>query len=128
MNDFYYRKLDAYHLSKELVIQTYHLLKKYPNDEKYALCDQIRRAVISIPSNIAEGTGRFSVKERIHFFDIAYGSLCEIMCQMEISHDLAYISDDEFEYIQNLASRTSMTLIGLKNSYESKINSSNPQD
>ena len=86
MNDFYYKNLDAYKLSKELAIMTYRLLKKYPADEKFALCDQLRRAVISVPSNIAEGSGRFSLKERTRFMDIAYGSLCETMCQIEISH------------------------------------------
>ena len=122
MNDFYYRKLDSYQLAKQLVKMVYQLLRTFPEYEKYALCDQMRRAVISIPSNIAEGTGRFSLKDRIRFLDIAYGSLCEIMCQMEIAHEHFYISDDEFTAFEQLASRTSMTMMGLKKNYESKIN------
>ena len=75
MNDFYYRKLDSYQLAKQLVTKVYILLQKFPDYERFALCDQIRRAVISIPSNIAEGAGRFSLKDRIRFLDISYGSL-----------------------------------------------------
>ena len=122
MNDFYYKNLDAYKLSKELAIMTYRLLKKYPADEKFALCDQLRRAVISVPSNIAEGSGRFSLKERTHFMDIAYGSLCEKMCQIEISQELGYITMEDFHAFEQLASRVSMTIVGLKQSYEKKIN------
>ena len=122
MNDFYYRKLDAYNLSIDYVIAIYDLLHKYPTSEKFVLCDQIKRAVISIPSNIAEGMGRFSVKERMHFIDISYGSLSEVMCQMEISRRLKYITEDEYDNIENLASRISMTILGLKKSLSNKMN------
>ena len=128
MNDFYYRKLDAYNLAKQLVIFTYQLLHKFPDYERFSLCDQIRRAIVSVPSNIAEGTGRFSLKERIRFIDIAYGSLCEAMCQMEIASDLGYIEKEEFLQFESIASRVSMTIVGLKKNYELKNNNStNPQ-
>ena len=122
MNDFYYRKLDAYKLAKLLTLQVYTLLRGYPEYEKYGLCDQLRRAAISIPSNIAEGTGRVAMKERLHFFDIAYGSLSETLCQFELSKDLNYISEQQFEDIETLASRVSMTLLGLKKSIQEKLN------
>ncbi|WP_333578757.1 four helix bundle protein, partial [Leyella stercorea] len=67
MNYFYFKKLDVYNYSKELVKYIYLLLKKFPKEEEYALCNQLRRAVISVPSNIAEGFGRASSKEKIHF-------------------------------------------------------------
>ena len=121
MNDFYYRKLDVYHLSKQFVIQVYQLLRGYQDYERYALCDQMRRAVVSIPSNIAEGAGRMAVKERIHFYDIAYGSLTETLCQLEISKDLDYINDEQFSSLEQTASRISMTLIALKKSLQNKI-------
>jgi four helix bundle protein len=129
MNDFYYRKVDAYKLSKEMARYVYRLLLKYPEYERFNLCDQIRRAVISVPSNIAEGLGRFSIKERIHFLDIAYGSLTETLCQIEISHDNNYITDEEFEHVDSLASRISMTIYGLKKSLSEKINNNinNPE-
>ncbi len=68
-----YKDLEAYKESKTLVKQVYALLKQFPREEQYALCDQLRRAVISVPSNIAEGSGRYSVKEQLHFIEIAYG-------------------------------------------------------
>ena len=128
MNDFYYRKLDAYQLSKQLVMLTYQLLKNFPDSERFSLCEQLRRAVVSIPSNIAEGTGRFSLRERTRFIDIAYGSLCEAMCQMEIASDLGHIGIEDFQKFEELASRVSMTLVGLKKNYALKIkNSTNLQ-
>ena len=121
MNDFYYRKVDAYKLAKELTKRIYSLLQKFPEYERYALCDQIRRSAISIPSNIAEGLGRFAIKDRIRFLDIANGSLTEVVCQMEISHDINYITDEEFSEIDDLASRVSMTIYGLKKSLQEKL-------
>lgn len=125
MNDFYYRKLDVYNISKQYVMQVYQLLRGYPEYEKFALCDQLRRAVISIPSNIAEGAGRMALKERIHFYDIAYGSLTESLCQLEISRDLNYIDDSQFALLEQTASRISMTLIALKKSLQDKIKINN---
>ena len=122
MNDFYFRKLDVYNLSKKYVLQVYQLLHGYPEYERFALCDQLRRAVISIPSNIAEGAGRMALKERIHFYDIAYGSLNESLCQLEISRDLNYINDEQFSSVEQTASRISMTRIALKKSIQDKIN------
>ena len=69
MDDFYYKKLDAYKLAKKLTIYVYDQIRKFPEYEKFALADQLRRAVISVPSNIAEGMGRMSIKERVHFLD-----------------------------------------------------------
>ena len=76
-----FRSLRAYQESKELVKQVYELLKKFPKEEQYALCDQLRRSVISVPSNIAEGMGRYSTKEQVHFLEIAFGSLMEVSAQ-----------------------------------------------
>ena len=89
-----YKKLDVYAKSRQLVVMVYALLKHFPTEEKYALGDQMRRAVISVPSNIAEGLSRTAPKEQAHFLDIAYGSLMEIDCQLDISLDLGYISKE----------------------------------
>ena len=121
MNDFYFRKLDAYKLSMELMDKVYTLNNKFPSYETNALSDQLRRSVSSIPSNIAEGTGRFSIKERIHFLDISYGSLMEVLCQIEIAHRQQYISADEFNSIDDLAARVARTIYGLKKSLKEKL-------
>ena len=111
MNSF--RKLNAYIYAKELVKKVYELLKKFPREEQYALCDQLRRAVISLPSNIAEGTGRVSSKDQAHFFTIAYGSLMEVLAQMDVACDLGYISNDEFNEIEKLIDTEAKLLTGL---------------
>ena len=95
MDAFSFFELRVYKESKELVKSIYQILENFPKFEIYALGDQLRRAVISIPSNIAEGSGRYSVKEKIHFVEIAYGSLTEVLCQLDIAHDLSYITDKE---------------------------------
>ena len=120
MNDFFYKKLNAYIIAKEFTIYVYSLLKQYPSYEQYALCDQLRRASISVPSNIAEGTGRVSVKEKIHFLEISYGSLLETYCQLQIAVELNYITLDDLETIKHLFFETSRLISGLRNSYASK--------
>lgn len=90
-----YKNLDAYKESKKLVKMVYGWLKAFPKEENYALCDQLRRAVISVPSNIAEGSGRTSSKDQAHFFEMSFGSLMEVDCQLDIAHDLGYITDDD---------------------------------
>ncbi len=102
MDEFYYRKLDVYKSAKILSHEVCQLTKTYPADERFALCDQLRRAVMSIPINIAEGFGRFSSKEKAHFLQIAFGSLSEVMCELEISLDENYINTTQFTQMESL--------------------------
>lgn len=111
MNSF--RKLNVYIRAKELVRQVYELIKKFPREEQYALCDQLRRAVISIPSNIAEGSGRQSQKDQAHFYTIAYGSLMEVLSQLDVACDLRYITQDEFNILEVLIEEEAKMLSGL---------------
>ena len=111
---FSYRDLVAYQRSKTLVSEIYGILESFPKKETYALCDQLRRAVISIPSNIAEGMGRVSVKEQIHFIEIAFGSLYEVMCQTELAKDLNYISEAQFKNIEETVRDVAKPLSGLR--------------
>ncbi|MBQ1701458.1 MAG: four helix bundle protein [Prevotella sp.] len=122
MKDFYYRKLKVYHQSKQLVTNIYSLTRRFPLHEQYGLSNQIQRDAISIPSNIAEGMGRFSLKERIHFLEIAYGSLMEVMCQLEIAEQLNYITSDNLTEQENLVSEIASMLIGLRKTIEEKNN------
>lgn len=118
---FGYRKLIAYQKGKEIVKRTYKLLKKFPTEEKYALCDQLRRASVSITSNIAEGTNRFSVKDKAHFVEMAYGSLMEVSSQFEIAEDLGYITTDDRQNMDKLIDEEARLLAGLKKSYATKV-------
>jgi four helix bundle protein len=122
MKDFFYKKLDAYKIAKEFTIYVYSLLKKYPSYEQYALCDQLRRAVVSVPSNIAEGMGRMSVKERIHFLEISYASMTEVLCQLDISESLGYISAEELQQAESIVERLARVMSGLRKSLNNKTN------
>ena len=117
MNTFSFFDLRVYKEAKTLVKEVYLLLDNFPKYEVYALGDQLRRAVVSIPSNIAEGSGRFSVKEKIHFIEIAYGSLTETLCQLDIAHDLNYITDEEFVNEKERINVIGKQLSGLRASF-----------
>lgn len=118
MEVFGYRKLIAYQKAKEVVKRTYKLLKKFPSEERYAICDQLRRASISITSNIAEGVNRFSIKDKSHFIEIAYGSLMEVSSQFEIAEELGYISSEDRQNMDQLIEEDARLLSGLLNSYK----------
>ena len=122
MDDFYYRKLNVYHLSKQLVIDIYSISKKFPASEQFGLTNQIQRAAVSIPSNIAEGMGRFSIKERIHHLEFSLGSLMEVMCQLEIAESLNYISANELTIQEGNIKEISKMLTGLRRTFEEKNN------
>ena len=122
MDDFYYRKLNVYHLSKQLVIDIYSISKKFPASEQFGLTNQIQRAAVSIPSNIAEGMGRFSIKERIHHLEFSLGSLMEVMCQLEIAESLNYIYGNELTIQEGNIKEISKMLTGLRRTFEEKNN------
>lgn len=122
MNDFYYRKLDVYHLSKKMVADIYQITKTFPPSELYGLTNQIQRAAISVPSNIAEGLGRFAIKERLHFIEIAYGSLMEVMCQLEIAELLNYISNETTTLLEKDITNIAKMLSGLRRNLQEKNN------
>ena len=109
-----YKNLTAYKESETLVITIYKLLKKFPIEETYALCDQLRRAVISVPSNIAEGSGRTSGKDQAHFFEMAYGSLMEVSCQIDIAQELGYITKEDVDSVEQCVSTIAALLSGLR--------------
>lgn len=118
MEVFGYRKLIAYQKAKEVVKRTYKLLKKFPAEERFAMCDQLRRASVSITSNIAEGINRFSVKDKAHFIEMSYGSLMEVSSQFEIAEDLGYITTEDRMSMDNLIEEETRILSGLLNSFK----------
>ena len=118
MEVFGYRKLIAYQKAKEVVKRTYKLLKKFPAEERFAMCDQLRRASVSITSNIAEGINRFSVKDKAHFIEMSYGSLMEVSSQFEIAEELGYITIEDRMSMDNLIEEEARILSGLLNSFK----------
>ncbi len=122
MQDFYYRKLLVYQHAMMLLEDVYHLTKKFPSSELHGLTNQIQRAAVSIPSNIAEGMGRFSIKDRIRFIDISNGSVMEVMCQLEIAHRLGYISNEELQIQDTKIATLEKMILGLRKNLEEKLN------
>ena len=118
MDKFAFFDLRVYQEAKLLVRDVYSLLDNFPKCETYALGDQLRRAVVSVPSNIAEGSGRVSSKEKVRFVEIAYGSLTETLCQLDIAHDLGYISDEEFVNEKERINVIGKQLSGLRVSFQ----------
>ena len=116
-----FEKLEVWNEAKKLVVEVYHLLDKFPKIENRALCDQIRRAIVSVPSNIAEGSGRTSLKEQIHFIEIAYGSLMEAYNQLLIAVDLTYIDTESLMAIKPMIDSVARMLNGLRNSFTRKL-------
>jgi len=118
-----FEKLEVWKDVRSFVIEIYALTKLMPLEEKYGLCSQIQRASVSIVSNIAEGTTRFSDKEKIRFVEIAYGSLMEVYCQLYVALDLKYISIEQFENAKLTVGVISNKLSALNRAYQKRINS-----
>ena len=118
-----FEKLDVWKTSRKLVTEVYHLLHTFPSIEKYGLADQLRRAVISVPSNIAEGSGRCGVKDKLRFIEYAYGSLMEVYCQLILTCDLKYIDEENLTDIKQLIDSISLMLNGMRKYQFQHLNS-----
>ncbi len=113
-----HKELDVWKESIDMVTNIYRLTAEYPDSEKFGLVSQMRRAAVSIPSNIAEGAARGTNKEYIHFLNISLGSLSELETQILISHNLKYINS--VEILGNLE-KIQAKLYKLRNYLKSKI-------
>ncbi len=89
-----YRELRVWKAAIDLAEKVYQISKTFPKHELYGLTSQMQRAAVSIPSNIAEGFGRFHMKEYLHFLKIAFGSLSELETQIELAKRFGYIESD----------------------------------
>jgi len=111
MNQYSFEKLNIWNNIRDLVKEVYLISKDFPDSEKFGLTNQIRRAIVSVSSNIAEGTSRTSYKDQAHFSQIAYSSLMEVLSQLIVSYDLNYINRERLERVRlkidNLAPRIS---------------------
>ena len=112
-----YRDLIAWQKAKSLALDIYRYTRDFPKAETYGLTSQIRRAAISVPSNIAEGKGRYSQREFVQFLYHARGSLLEIKTQFEIAHDLGYVDSISFRRIEAKTDELGRILNGLINRF-----------
>jgi four helix bundle protein len=120
-----YRDLIAWQKAMQLVRLIYDLTDKFPREEMFGLTHQIRKAVVSVPSNIAEGHGRNSTKEFINHFSIAYGSLMETEAQSLIAEMRNYITSADSTAALTLSSEVGKLINGLSNSLFRKLNGRN---
>ena len=110
-----FRELLVWQKAMDLTIEVYRLVRELPAEEKYALADQMRRAAISVPSNIAEGQGRDSVKEFIRFLSMARGSLRELSTQIEICERLNFFDQLKATVANDLIIEIDKMLTSLSN-------------
>lgn len=106
--------LNAWKQGHELVLMIYKITDKFPDKERFGLISQMRRAAVSITSNIAEGFSRKTVKDKIQFYSIAHGSLTELQNQILIARDIKYISSQEFSTIADKTVVVHKLITGLK--------------
>ncbi|HEU5231852.1 MAG TPA: four helix bundle protein [Terriglobales bacterium] len=108
-----YRDLVAWREAKNLAVEVYRLSEKFPKQEIYGLTSQVRRAAISVVSNIAEGQGRLTQGEFVQFLGHSRGSLLEVLTQLEISVELGYLNGEDFRILDSKAATVLRLLNGL---------------
>ena len=113
---FRFEKLEVWQKAMAWVKRVYNATAAFPPEERFGLISQIRRAAVSVPSNIAEGAGRSSGAEFARFVEIAYGSLMEVVCQCRLASDLGYLPEDEHRSIRAEAEELARMLSGLRES------------
>lgn len=118
---FSFETLDAYIAARDLVKAGYEFIALLPDKEEFGLKNQLRRSLISIPSNIAEGSGRFSIKEKVHFLEIAYGSLMESTCQIQLAADLGFVDSTQYNALREKIEHTAKLISGLRRYFKSQI-------
>lgn len=115
-----FTELDSWKTGHNLVLAIYKTTQTFPDEEKYGLTSQIRRASVSITSNIAEGFGRFSTQEKIRFYQIALGSVTEVQNQIYVARDVNYISTEASERLICLTVDVHKLIFGLIRSIKNK--------
>ena len=117
---FSFEKLNVWIDSKELVKMIYTVTRKFPSEEKFGLTSQLRRASVSVASNIAEGTSRITNKDKAHFTTISYSSLMEVLNQIILAKELGFLQENEYNNIRENIEKVANKLNALR---KSQINS-----
>lgn len=115
-----YKELNVWQKAYQLCLEVYTITRNFPKEEMYGLTSQLRRAAVSVPSNIAEGYGRKNLGEYIQALYIAYGSVCELETQIMLSGDLKYIGTEALEGLQKNIGDVERMLKGLIDSLKNK--------
>ena len=118
---FSFENLEVYRKVRRLIKDIHLLQNTFPKEERFALGDQIRRAATSITANLAEGSGRNSLKEKVHFIEISFGSMTEVFCELQTACDFGYISEQQFDALRPQFSDVAKMLSGLRKKFQSQI-------
>lgn len=118
-----YRNIKAFQLADQLCVAIYKITKKFPKEERYGLISQIRRAAVSIPTNIAEGTGRKYGKVYINFLYVAIGSMSEVEYLLNLSFSLGYLDNAYYLVLEKKRKEAARVLMGLIKSVEKAVDS-----
>jgi four helix bundle protein len=116
-----YRDLIAWQKAMDFVVMIYEITVQFPRDELYGLTCQLRRSAVSIPSNIAEGHGRQSTREFVHFLSVAYGSLNEAQTQVMLAQRLGFLKADQSAKVLQLSYEVARPINGLSQSLTRKL-------
>ena len=116
-----FKDLEVWQVAMQLVRECYHLTAGFPDSERFGLTNQLRRAAVSVPSNIAEGHGRGSPKNFLNFLWIANGSLAVLETQVLLAVELKFVSAIQTEHVLSLAQQVGRMLTGLRRSIENTL-------
>ncbi|MBR8538359.1 four helix bundle protein [Carboxylicivirga sediminis] len=117
MYQFSFEKLKVWQLSRQFVVKIYKITANFPDEEKFGLIKQLRRAAVSISSNLAEGSARLSGKDQQKFYQYSFSSLMEVLNQLIISSDLNYITSQQLEELRTDCEEISRMINGMFKPY-----------
>ena len=111
---FGFEKLMVYQEARSLILEIYGVTRSFPLDERFGLTAQLNRAVISVDANIAEGSSRISFKEQAQFSQVAFSSLMEVLCHLDVARELGFLSDERFARLRKQIESLSNKLNSLR--------------
>ena len=118
MKTYSFEKLECWQHARQLAVWIYKATKDFPAEEKFGIISQMRRAAVSIASNIAEGTSRKTAKDQSHFSTIAYSSTIELLNDLLITKDLGYLSDEHYITGREMIEKQTLLIAGLRKSQQ----------
>jgi four helix bundle protein len=127
MKVYSFEKLACWQHARQLAVWTYNSTRHFPSEEKFGIISQMRRAAMSVASNIAEGTSRKTAKDQSHFSTITYSSTIELLNDLIISNDLRYLPDEQYLQGRELIEKQTLLIAGLRKSQQQNRGLSKPQ-
>lgn len=118
MKVYSFEKLECWQHARQLAVWTYKATKDFPSEEKFGIISQMRRAAVSVASNIAEGTSRKTAKDQSHFSTISYSSTIELLNDLIIANDLEYLSNENYKVGREMIEKQTLLIAGLRKSQQ----------